>query len=84
MFMASLQDAFAIYVCFLILAIAASFGNQLPTSAFSGSIQRYMGGSSYEVLLRRFCRLCKSVVRIAPLGSPAPLGTLPKSEPFRL
>jgi hypothetical protein len=40
MFMASLQDAFAIYVCFLILAIAASFGNQLPTSAFSGSIQR--------------------------------------------
>jgi hypothetical protein len=43
MFMASLQDAFAIYVCFLILAIAASFGNQLPTSAFSGSIQLFIG-----------------------------------------
>jgi len=43
-----------------------------------------MDGSSYEVLVRRFCRLCTYVVKLAPLESPAPLSTLPKSEAFRL
>jgi len=40
MFMAPLQDEYTIYVCFYILPIAANFGNQLPASAFGGSIQR--------------------------------------------
>ncbi|MCP9905442.1 hypothetical protein KBY85_15055 [Cyanobium sp. BA5m-10] len=41
--MAALQDEYTIYVCFYILPIAANFGNQLPASAFGGSIQLFIG-----------------------------------------